>query len=68
MTLCSFIATHSSLRSRATDLQLAERLSMDVEGAAKCLGFQTSRGADLDDMISTIERRITDDTVLNVLS
>ena len=49
-------------------LQLAERLSTDAEGAAKCLGFQTPRGADLDDVISTIERRITDDTILNVLS
>ena len=49
-------------------LQLAERLSTDADGAAKCLGFQTSRGVDLDDVISTIERRMTDDTVLNVLS
>ena len=49
-------------------LQLVERLSTDADGAAKCLGFQTSVGVGLDDMISTIERRITDDTVLNVLS
>ena len=47
--------------------QLVERLSTDSNGVAKCLGLQTSASVDFQEMISAIEKRMSDDTVINVL-
>ena len=54
--------------SSGNRLQLVERLSTDAKGVEKCLGLQTSPNIDLDAIVSAIERRLSDDTVLNVVS
>ena len=54
--------------STGNRLRLVERLSTDSIGVEKCLGLQTSPNVELDDIVSAIERRLSDDTVLNVVS
>ena len=47
-------------------LQLVERLSTDAKGVEKCLGLQAQTNIEMNDILSAIERRLSDDTVLNV--
>ena len=48
--------------SDANRLQLTNRLSTDADGVARCLGLQASASVNLTDMISGIERRLSDNT------
>ena len=52
----------------ANRLQLANRLSTDSDGVAKCLGLQASPNVNLTDMISSIEQRLSDNTLLNIVA
>ena len=63
-----FHAYEFETTSSGNRLQLAERLSTDSKGVEKGLGLQTSPNVELDDIVSAIERRLSDDTVLNVVS
>ena len=49
-------------------LRLMNRLSTDADGVARCLGLQASASVNLTDMISSIERRLSDNTLLNIVS
>ena len=49
-------------------LRLSERLGTDSAGVERCLGLQASPNVALGDMISAIERRLSDQTLLNVVS
>ena len=49
-------------------LRLSERLSTDSAGVERCLGLQASPNIALDDMFSAIERRLSDETLLNVIA
>ena len=49
-------------------LQLVETLSTDANGVEKCLGLQAQTNVELDDILTAIERRLSDDTVLNIFS
>lgn len=49
-------------------LRLSERLSTDSAGVERCLGLQASPNVALDDMFSAIERRLSDETVLNIIA
>ena len=54
--------------SDANRLQLTNRLSADSDGVAKCLGLQASANVNLTDMISSIEQRLSDNTLLNIVA
>lgn len=49
-------------------LRLSERLSTDSAGVEKCLGLQSSPNIALDDMLAAVERRLSDETALNIIT
>ena len=49
-------------------LRLSERLSTDSAGVERCLGLQASPNVALDDMVAVIESRLSDQTLLNVVT
>ena len=62
-----FYAYEFQTSSDANRLQLTNRLSTDPDGVAKCLGLQASANINLTDMISRIEQRLSDNTLLNIV-
>jgi hypothetical protein len=49
-------------------LELAERLSTDVAGIARCLGRQASPNMELEQIIELLEARLSTDTLLDPLT
>jgi len=61
-----FHAYSLSQKGSGLRLALAERLSTDESGIARCLGLAASRNVDLSQIISQLEARISSKTVLRI--
>jgi hypothetical protein len=47
-------------------LELSSRLSTDSKGVAACLGLQAESSVDLEDVVSQLEAKLSDRTLLNI--
>ena len=47
-------------------LQLAERMSTDAAGIAKCLGLQSEAKVELEAIVKLIESKLTDKTLMSI--
>jgi hypothetical protein len=54
-------------KSEEFQIQLNSRLSTDTEGIANCLGIQAETRVDLQELVQTLEQKISEDSLLNIL-